>query len=438
MTMTTAPPVAGPQSPHPVGLPPAHLDRRVTACAVDRALAWGLAAGVGYAGWRFTVAPDRPWLVLAWFGGAVVVIGLVMAVVLGTTGTSPGKALTGLRVVRQSDGRPIGVLAAVERTVVLGLAGLPTLGLGLATLGWTAAMDPDRRRRGIHDRIGDAVVVDLAPQEEVAPVEEQRPQQVVNLTAMRLLPSPAAPDPIQQVPDPSPAPYVDPSEQTQRSLARRAAAPSPQPGSAMPAVAPVAPQPATMPVAPPAPAPQAAPVPPLPPPARPPQPAPAVQPAPVAQPAPVVQPAPAPRPAVAAPAPVTNPATNNQAATNLAAGGPAHAALAPRWRVTFDTGETFVVEGLALVGRRPEPRPGEQVRHVVPLRSSDMSVSKTHAQFQVAPDGALVVMDRGSTNGTHVVRRGHSRTLSPGRPTTLVEGDAVRFGDRTMQVVKEA
>ena len=58
-----------------------------------------------------------------------------------------------------------------------------------------------------------------------------------------------------------------------------------------------------------------------------------------------------------------------------------------RWRVTFDNGETFVVEGLALVGRRPEPRPGEPVRHLVPLPSGDMSLSKTHAQFQVAPDG---------------------------------------------------
>ena len=91
-----------------------------------------------------------------------------------------------------------------------------------------------------------------------------------------------------------------------------------------------------------------------------------------------------------------------------------------RWRVTFDTGETFVVEGLALVGRRPEPRPGEPVRHLVPLPSEDMSLSKTHAQFQVAPDGALVVMDRGSTNGSVLIRRGVPRDLSAGKPTTLL------------------
>ena len=104
------------------------------------------------------------------------------------------------------------------------------------------------------------------------------------------------------------------------------------------------------------------------------------------------------------------------------------------WRVSFDTGEEFVVEGLALVGRKPEPRRGEPVRHLVPLRSSDMSVSKTHAQFQVVPDGALVVMDRGSTNGSVLVRKGLPKALSPGRPATLVDGDVVRFGDRSMTV----
>ncbi|WP_435772013.1 FHA domain-containing protein, partial [Nocardioides sp. SYSU DS0651] len=137
--------------------------------------------------------------------------------------------------------------------------------------------------------------------------------------------------------------------------------------------------------------------------------------------------------------------TRVRAATPPPAPGSTHAAsvaqpaqAAPRWRVAFDTGEEFVVEGLAIVGRRPEPRSGEPVRHVVPLRSGDMSLSKTHAQFQVAPDGALVVMDRGSTNGSFVVRRGHARPLTPGRPTTLVEGDLVQFGDRSMRVLRDA
>lgn len=105
--------------------------------------------------------------------------------------------------------------------------------------------------------------------------------------------------------------------------------------------------------------------------------------------------------------------------------------------MSFDTGEEFVVEGLALVGRRPEPRGDEPVRHVVPLRSADMSVSKTHAQFQVVPDGALVVMDRGSTNGSVLLRQGVSRPLPAGRPATLLDGDVVRFGDRSMTVTRQ-
>ncbi|MCG8152855.1 hypothetical protein GUY44_20400, partial [Pimelobacter simplex] len=65
------------------------------------------------------------------------------------------------------------------------------VGLGWATLAWTAAMAPDRQRRALHDRIGDAVVVDARPRPEpLAEEEVARPQQVVNLTAMRLLPSP--------------------------------------------------------------------------------------------------------------------------------------------------------------------------------------------------------------------------------------------------------
>ena len=96
------------------------------------------------------------------------------------------------------------------------------------------------------------------------------------------------------------------------------------------------------------------------------------------------------------------------------------------------------MEGLALVGRRPEPRSGEQVHHLVPLTSADMSVSKTHAQFGPASDGVLVVMDRGSTNGSVLVRQGVGRPLTAGKPATLVDGDTVSFGDRQMSVRREA
>ncbi len=96
-----------------------------------------------------------------------------------------------------------------------------------------------------------------------------------------------------------------------------------------------------------------------------------------------------------------------------------------------------MVEGLALIGRRPEARADEDVRHLVPLRSEDMSLSKTHAQFDVAGDGVLVVLDRGSTNGSILVRHGVPRGLAAGQAATLVDGDHVRFGDREMTVARE-
>ncbi len=107
------------------------------------------------------------------------------------------------------------------------------------------------------------------------------------------------------------------------------------------------------------------------------------------------------------------------------------------WRLGFDTGESLPVEGLLLVGRRPAARPDEPVRQLVTLRSDDLTLSTTHAQLEVVPDGTLVVMDRGSVNGTVLVRAGASRRLAGGTPTTLLDGDTVRFGDRRVTVSRE-
>lgn len=383
-----SPPSPAHQGAETTTFPPAELDRRFTAFAIDRVLAWGLAAGIACAAWL--LGSLDVWFAVVVFLLAWVLLGLATAVLVATTGLTPGKALLGLRVVRRADGRPIGLGAALGRTLALGVGGLPTLGLGVATLAWSAAIDPGRRRVGLHDRIGDAVVVDVRPRPVDAPVEDDRPQQIVNLTALRLLPSPS----------PTPSPTPDPL-----ATGAASAAPPTMPGVALAHLGH-----------------------PAPPTHRPPThraPDAAAPPAPPA--APSAPPA-VPSAAHAGSAPP-------EAATQLR--GAAGAATA-RWRVSFDTGESFVVEGLALVGRRPEARSGEPVRHLVPLRSSDMSLSKTHAQFQVAPDGALVVMDRGSTNGSSIVRKGLAKALTPGRPTTLVDGDEVRFGDRTMQVLREA
>jgi uncharacterized RDD family membrane protein YckC len=361
--------------------PPAGLDRRFYALAVDRLMAWPvLAAGV-YAAYRFLLADGDVVAGIAVIVALVLVIGVSFAVLAGTLGTSPGKAALGLRLVSAEEGRPIGIGSALIRGLVVALAGLPTFGLGLASLAWTALMDPGRQRRGWHDHRTDSIVVDVRPVAE-QPVElVEAPRQVVNLTAMRLAPSP-----------PPPAPVVPPTLPSMQPSTPTSARPASSTSS-----------PATSPARSPTPAPSKPSVPP--------------------------QPDPVPPGRAAGPAP-GRPA--HDAERTVVRGAPPRPAAPVAWQVTFDDGHTVLVDGLTLVGRRPEARPGEPVRHLIPLSSSDMSVSKTHAQLQVAPDGGLVVTDRGSTNGSQLVRSGVTRELPPGRPTTLLQGDEVRFGDRSM------
>ncbi|CUR61193.1 LigA [metagenome] len=389
------------QQPHPVTYPIAQLERRFTAFAIDRILAWALLALVGVLTVMFV--SDDVWTVVGVVGGAMVLLWLVLAVLLGMSGTSPGKAATGLRVVHHGTGTPIGVGPALLRSLVLGAAGLPTFGIGVATLAWTAVEDRGRQRRGWHDHLAHTVVVDVRPVVEVATsAVDEGPRHIVNLTAMRLIPAP----PVEAVRTP---------ERSEHSMRRQQLPPEV--------------------VAPPAAAPQQA--------------------AHQATQAPPTQPVPHPAPPVAHPqAPQQAP----QHARHRAPQAPPAPSVAPpaqplappatqpgrpqpqpaRWRVHFDNGESFVIAGMALVGRRPEPRSGEQVAHLIPLASADMSVSKTHAQFGPAPDGTIVVMDRGSTNGTILVRQGVSRQLAAGKPAALVHGDKVVYGDREMTITREA
>ena len=313
---------------------PADLDRRFYAFVADRALAWALDAAAAYVAYRALVERGHPVAGVLVVLAVVLLVGAAFAAGLGATGSSPGRAATGLRVVDADRGDPIGVARALRRQLVLGLATLPTLGLGSVLLAWTAVTDPGGRRRGWHDRISGSVVIDARPPREEPVAAQDGPRHVVNLTALRLVPAPAPAAP----------------------AAHRAEPP------ATPAARPTTPAPAP------------------------------------------------------APAPAPEPGAD------------------PGWRLRFDTGEEVAVTGLVLVGRQPEARPGEPVRHLVALRSADLSLSKTHAELRLDAAGGLVVVDRGSTNGSVLVRRGAARELAPGRPTTLLACDVLRLGDREAQV----
>jgi uncharacterized RDD family membrane protein YckC len=367
----------------------AEPDRRFYAFAIDRVIAWAIFAAAGFAAWLIFFRNDNPLPGVGLIAGVVLAVWLVGTVLTGSGGKTPGKMALGLRVVSDDSGaagRPIGVGKAFVRQALLGLCTIPTLGIGTATFAWVAAMDDRGRRQGWHDRRAGSVVVDVRPPAVVEAEEEApAPRRIVNLTTMRLKQAEATPEPAERPQTPA-----APTQSAAQAAADAQAAPTQVP-------APIARQAPPAPV-PPTPTPPAPPAPPAPP---------TVQP--TAQPAPPPPPAPAQQPAATA-----------------------------RWRVTFDTGQSLVVEGLAIVGRDPEPRPGEEVAHRVALSSSDMSLSKTHAQFQIAADGTLVVMDRGSTNGTTLIRQGAARALGARRPAALVDGDKVKFGDRTMDVVREA
>lgn len=404
---TTSPPGGPPlaDAADLTGLPAAELDRRFYAFTIDRLIAWPLDLGAALLAYGLVADGSTVAGVLVVVATALLV-GLAFSMAVGLTGLTPGKALLGLRVVRHASGTPIGVPAALLRTLVLGVGGLPTFGLGVATLAWTAVMDPGRQRRGWHDRVADSIVVDVRPVPTAVPEHDPGPRQIVNLTAMRLAP----------VPRPVP---VAPPNRGSRPTTATAPAASPAPGPDQVAAPPTAPTPTPTPTTPERRFPRG----PLAPrhaaePAEPPQ-------------------APAPQPVPGLPAEPTSPRPPGAPTAERAAQPDGPAAGLAGWRVTFDTGQSLLVEGLTLLGRRPEPRPGEPVRHLVPLPSQDMSLSKTHAQLQVAADGVLVVTDRGSTNGSVLVRRGVARDLPAGRPTTLLSGDLVRLGDRQMTVARE-
>ncbi|MER6971565.1 RDD family protein [Nocardioides sp. NPDC000445] len=368
----------------------AEPDRRFYAFAIDRVIAWAIFAAAGFAAWLIFFRNDSLLPGVGLIAGVVLGVWLVGTVLTGSGGKTPGKMALGLRVVSDDSGaagRPIGVGKAFVRQALLGLCTIPTLGIGTATFAWVAAMDDRGRRQGWHDRRAGSVVVDVRPPAIVEAEEEApAPRRIVNLTTMRLKQAEATPERAERPQTPA-APTQSPAAQ---APAAQAAAEAQAAQTIVPGMISRQAPPAPMPPAP-----------------APPTPAPPAPPS--AQPAPPPPPVPAPQPAATA-----------------------------RWRVTFDTGQSFVVEGLAIVGRGPEPRPGEEVAHRVALSSSDMSLSKTHAQFQIAADGTLVVMDRGSTNGTTLIRQGAARALGARRPAALIDGDKVKFGDRTMDVVREA
>ena len=179
----------------PPTFPVAGLERRFHAFVVDRLIVWGLYAACAVVVWHL-LADSGFWVGAGVVLGVVVLVTLVSSAFLGLAGSSPGKSLAGLRVVHHDTGTPIGFGRALLRSVVLGLSSLPTFGLGLATLAWTAVAEAGHRRRGWHDHVSHAIVVDVRPVLEPTTVEvaprhvlsehDQLPDRIAALVARKV------------------------------------------------------------------------------------------------------------------------------------------------------------------------------------------------------------------------------------------------------------
>src|SRR4051794_30891373 len=106
----------------------AGADRRFYAFVIDRVNAWGIFAGGASVAYATLIDPGPLWPGIGAIAGTVLLVGLISSLLVGLYGLTPGKAMLGLRVLSAEDARPVGVPRATLRTLLLGVATLPTLG----------------------------------------------------------------------------------------------------------------------------------------------------------------------------------------------------------------------------------------------------------------------------------------------------------------------
>ena len=104
------------------------------------------------------------------------------------------------------------------------------------------------------------------------------------------------------------------------------------------------------------------------------------------------------------------------------------------WTAQLDDGRELTVHGLVLLGRNPQPRPGEETAQLVKIADETRTVSKSHLALDVDERG-LFLIDRGSTNGSTVTEPGGQRTrCAPWDATYLSDGAVVTMGDHRLTV----
>ena len=101
----------------------------------------------------------------------------------------------------------------------------------------------------------------------------------------------------------------------------------------------------------------------------------------------------------------------------------------------MDDGRRITVEGLVLLGRNPQPQPGEEDAHLIKLADETRTVSKSHLAIGVDDSGGVYVVDRGSTNGSTVTTTsGQSTRCTPGVRVYVDAGSIVSIGDHWLEL----
>ncbi len=108
--------------------------------------------------------------------------------------------------------------------------------------------------------------------------------------------------------------------------------------------------------------------------------------------------------------------------------------LAPIFVFTLSTGESLAVSANGLLGRMPQPAPGESFAHLIVVTDPSRSVSKTHLEFGF--DGEqLWVLDRNSGNGSIIREEGKiPRRAEPGRQYLVSRGTRIDMGQAHLLV----
>ena len=101
-----------------------------------------------------------------------------------------------------------------------------------------------------------------------------------------------------------------------------------------------------------------------------------------------------------------------------------------RFVLQFSTGESVTVFGTGIIGRNPNPEPGEYFDQRVTIVDPGKSVSKTHLEFGQTL-GAFWVNDRFSGNGSGIRQpEGERVHCDPGKRYLVARGSRVDIGEQ--------